>query len=443
MPSFPGGVGLMIGYPIAGHPVVPEMMFITGMLYPPMNYETRCTIIKGQPVADARNAIAAQALREGCKYLWFQGDDVGTPAHALRQAIYFMEHNPKIGVIGGVYCRKTKPQAEPLVFRGNGQGAYWDWKVGEFFQCSGIGMDCTLIRMDVFKDIPQPWFKTVDSIDAMMDAQNKVETWTEDLFFCHKVEEVKDDQGNQKWEIWCDGSVLAPHYDWKTGEAYTLPGNSKPYQRASVKKGDKKIVDLGCGQFFESHMTPEGEVLRVDIRDDVKPDYRCDIRKLPFNSKEFDVVFSSHTLEHFPVREIESIMDEWVRLLKDDGELRLVLPNIQWAAQHVVNGEIDQDVMNVLYGGQDHAYNFHQCGFTQKMLEQLLVKRGFTTFTFDFHNYHMLCRAWKETPKVKQGDSIENPIIDFDRTVAPAYRLSIRYQGVTRAGQQRRGCRTG
>ena len=24
---------------------------------------------------------------------------------------------------------------------------------------------------------------------------------------------------------------------------------------------------------------------------------------------------------------------------------------------------------------QDHKYNFHQCGFTQKMLEQLLVKR--------------------------------------------------------------------
>jgi predicted SAM-dependent methyltransferase len=138
------------------------------------------------------------------------------------------------------------------------------------------------------------------------------------------------------------------------------------------------------------------------LREDVRPDYRCDLRKLPFATKEFDIVFSSHVLEHFERSEIGEVLNEWTRIMKDDGELRLVLPNLEWAAQHIMNKEIDGDVMNVLYGMQSYELNFHKCGFIPQTVEQLLAERGFKKFVWDFNNYHMFVRAWKNPPDETQ-----------------------------------------
>ena len=62
------------------------------------------------------------------------------------------------------------------------QLSYWDWKIGEFFECSGLGMDCTLIRCSVFEKLTKPYFLTVDK-DLTVDGKNNIEAWTEDLYF--------------------------------------------------------------------------------------------------------------------------------------------------------------------------------------------------------------------------------------------------------------------
>jgi predicted SAM-dependent methyltransferase len=200
------------------------------------------------------------------------------------------------------------------------------------------------------------------------------------------------------WKILADGGILCDHWDAKSHTAYNLPPTAKPFRRTASEPGKKKIVDLGCGLEYESYQTEEGKVIRVDIREDVHPDYRCDLRLLPFGSKEFDVVFSSHTLEHFKRSEVPTVLDEWIRILKDDGELRLNLPNMEWAAQHILNKEIDNDVLNVLYGAQTYDENFHKVGFTPQIVEQLLSERGFQKFIWAHHNYHMFVRAWKIPP---------------------------------------------
>jgi predicted SAM-dependent methyltransferase len=232
---------------------------------------------------------------------------------------------------------------------------------------------------------------TVDSVEAFLDGIPQGEMWTEDLWFCKLV----TDAG---WKILADGGILPNHWDAKTGTSYNLPPTAKPLQRTEVAPGTKKIVDLGAGPADQSYKTEEGTVLRVDIREDVNPDYRCDLRKMPFATGEFDIVFSSHTLEHFCRKEIPEVLDEWVRIMKPEGEFRLVLPNIKWAAQHIMNDEIDNDVLNVLYGQQSYDENFHKMGFVPQMVEQLLAERGFKKFVWDFENYHMFVRAWKVPP---------------------------------------------
>lgn len=399
MPSYPKGVGLMIGVPHGGKNVVIEWAYSVAQLHPPMNFEVRWQALRNKPVDEARNILAQQAIAWKAKYLFFIDDDVTVPPHALRNLIYHLDHFPEYAVAGGIYCHKSPPQM-PMVFRGNGMGPYWDWHLGEVFDVSGIGMGCTLIRVQAFlgdekhKPLEMPFFKTVDDVERYRDGVNAAEAWTEDLYFCQKL----TDAG---WSIMADGGILCQHWDTPTGVGYSLPEGSKPTWLPGVEKGKKRIVDLGCGMPEESLSTTEGDVLRVDFRDDVKPDYRCDLgAPLPWPTGTFDIVFSSHTLEHFNRTEVPTVLQEWVRILKDDGEFRLVLPNVKWAAQHIMNDEIDSDVMNVLYGGQTYDLNYHKAGFTPKIIEQLLASMGFKKFIWDFHNYHMLVRAWKNQDAV-------------------------------------------
>lgn len=409
MTMYPNRTGLMIGVPLSGNPIVPEWAFAFHSLHPPMDYNVEYAMVKGKKVDEARNQIAQSAVDKNVKYLFFIDEDVTPPAHSIRQLIYHMEHFPKVAVAAGIYCHKSAPQM-PMVFRGNGIGPYWDWKVGEVFDCSGVGMGCALIRVDVLKEIEKPWFKSVDCIDAYMEGIPQGEVWTEDLYFCDKVTKAG-------WQVIADGGLLPDHWDAKSGTAYNLPPHAKPFRRAETVPGKKKIVDLGSGPEKDSYKTEEGTVLRVDIREDTKPDYRCDLRILPFASKEFDIVFSSHTLEHFKRTEVPTVLDEWIRIMKDDGEFRLLLPNLEWAARHIMNKEIDNDVMNVLYGQQSYAENFHYTGFTPQIVEQLLAERGFKKFIWDFNNYHMFVRAWKVIPQ-----ELENAGLLEDGHTAPIFR---------------------
>src|SRR5690349_23385462 len=165
-----------------------------------------------------------------------------------------------------------------MIFRGNGNGPYWDWKLGEFFEVSGIGMGCTLLRVEPFKTLERPWFATIDNMEAFWDGIPKAEVWTEDLYWCDKAIKAGG-------KIYADTSILCDHWDMSTGLPTTLAPDSYPLRRATTAtKGQKTIVDLGCGE--SQYDTDEGDVLTVDVRDEVKPDYRADLRKLPLANTE-------------------------------------------------------------------------------------------------------------------------------------------------------------
>jgi SAM-dependent methyltransferase len=361
------GTGVVVGIPTLGRPVSLAWASAYKSLSPPINFNMTICQINGAPVADARNAIAREALRLESRYVFFLGDDVIVPPHALRQFITRMENNRDISVIGGVYCSKSNPTA-PLVFRGNGRGSYWDWKVGEFFEVTGLGMDCTLIRTELFTQLPEPWFKTIGS-DEFDKGINKADQWTEDLYFLKRVAEETPSK------IYCDASIICEHEDVFSGKRYSLPPFSLP-TRTAMQVEDKRVIDIGCGPIKR---TIEGyNPVRVDIREDCEPDYRCDVRDLPFDNKSFDIVFSSHVLEHFKRSEWKDVLAEWLRLVATGGKIVLILPNIAWAA-HMISVEkvINDDVLNVLYGAQSYQYDFHYNGLTPEIMEGALHEFGF------------------------------------------------------------------
>lgn len=387
---FKDRVGLMIGVPLSGKPLVPEFTWAFASLHPPMNFNVRNVNIKGYPVAEARNWIAAQAVEQQCEFLFFIDEDVTPPAHTLRQFIFQMRHHPEAAVVAGVYCHKLPP-AEPMIFRGNGAGGCWDWKAGEFFEVSGSGMGCTMIRTEIFEKMSQPWFKTVDNAALLFDGIPRAEQWTEDLYFYEKLRNELP-----QWKAFCDASVIAEHWNPQTGKATLLPPNCNPLRRAGVPPGKLRILDIGCGS--EPWVTDLGEVIGVDIDESVNPDYRCDARCLPFDHKSFDMIYSSHVLEHIRHADMLPTLDEWCRVLKDDGEMRLILPNVKWAAEQIVTGHYDEKVINVLWGGQENAHDYHCNGFTPQLLEELLKARGFKRMDFELIGYNLCVRAFRKPP---------------------------------------------
>lgn len=381
-------IGILWGIPTLFRPISLQWALAFKALNPPINFNTNFAIIPDERIDHARNKICKQALDTNAKYIFFTDDDTVPPAFALRQLIFRMEHQKELGVVGGIYFTKSNPSA-PLVFRGNGAGSYWDWKVGEYFEVSGIGMGCTLIRTEILKEIPEPWFKTVDT-DSFLDGENKAEQWTEDLWFCKQVLEKTN------WKIYADASIICEHHDAVSRKSWGLPPNSLPTRQLVCEVGKKKILDIGCGELVRQELADEGELVRVDIREEANPDYRCDIRQLPFGDGEFDVVFSSHVLEHLPRNEFKSTLEEWIRVLKPGGELRFILPNIKWAAERVLKDEITADVLNVLYGAQSNPFDFHYNGLTPERVERQLRLAGVTVKTIEHIHYNMLIRGIKD-----------------------------------------------
>jgi len=294
------GPGILIAIPTLGRPVNLDWALAFKALNPPINYNVNFSIIKGQEVADAREAFSKQAIAVDAKYLFFIGDDVIIPPHALRQLIFRLENDSSIGVVGGVYCSKTDIPY-PLIFKDNGRGAYWDWKIGEFFDCTGIGMDCTLIRVDCLRKLSSPFFKTVDG-DRYLDGINSAESWTEDLFFCKKVLEETD------FRIMVDTSVICEHFDIYSGKSYNLPKGSLPYRQKGVTK-DKKCLMLGphLDLIDETY-----DITRCTDYDDPQADYRLSYNNLPFEAKQFDWVVVSAHLTWIDNKTFE----EWKRVCK-------------------------------------------------------------------------------------------------------------------------------
>lgn len=273
-------------------------------LNPPINFNSLFQIVSGREIGEARQAICEFAIEKGVKYIFFIGDDVVIPAHALRNLIYRMEQNEEIGVVGGVYCAKATP-AFPLVFRGNGKGSYWDWKIGEFFECTGLGMDCTLIRTEALLGMEKPWFKTVDG-DHFLDGKNEAESWTEDLYFCRRILE------DTKYRIYCDGGVICDHIDIYGGKKYSLPPGSLPMRQKQVLK-DKKALVIG------TPLELADESFDITTFGYEGANYRGSLDQLPFEHSQYDFVVYAGADNRLP-----KYIAELLRVMKSGAKLALL-----------------------------------------------------------------------------------------------------------------------
>lgn len=322
--------------------------------------------VKGKPIAEARNEIVEYALNADADYIYWLDDDVIAPPESF---LKLWRHQKDI--INGVYWSKSNPPM-PLLFRGHLEMPYLNWHVGDLIEIDAAGNGLTLVKTDVYrkiqKEIGGPWYST--EYGSFPGVKESPHNNTEDLYFYYKARKAG-------YKIWADTSVQAFHYEKNSEVMYYMPSSSpQGNPKWKIKPlGNKLIADLGSGG-ISPYMADEGTIVTFDIREDMKPDVICDVRYLPVPDEQFDIIFSSHTLEHFSWRTVDKVLREWVRTLKIGGELRIVVPNLRYVGKRLFEDKIIPSDMWVLYGEQDYQKNFHAAGFTPNLLKDLIVSLG-------------------------------------------------------------------
>jgi len=157
----------------------------------------------------------------------------------------------------------------------------------------------------------------------------------------------------------------------------------------------KLALDIGCGSNPVS--IQDYDVHTLDARAEVRPTYVSSIEKIPVPDETFDLVFASHVLEHVKKNDINKTLKEWRRVLKTGGILQLVVPDLEIACIEVLSMTTGPATWDILYGAQDHAFNFHYCGYTWQALEALIKLYGFSSHKIENKNRCIYMGVKKES----------------------------------------------
>lgn len=339
-----------------------------GMAFPLGAQQTRLRI-HGQDVAAARNAIVEAALQYEADYILFIGDDNLPPAN-----LFELLHRHKENLVTGVYWSKGYP-SQPYLWDGLLKGHYTDWKLGEYFQVDFAGCDALLAHTDVFKAMAPPWFTR----DATFEPGQPVSSiMTEDFPFYTKARAAG-------FKLFCDTEAQVGHQDRPSGVIFGVDrGMPQLDPKAPPPSQDPELLvaDIGAG-YSSPWFGANAKITRFDHDPKTNPDVRCDVRCIPQPDCMYDIVTNRHCLEHFMWNEAPTLINEWCRILKVGGTLRINVPNVAYAAREILRADEDESYspglypLWQLYGKQEGNHGeVHRTGFTRRGLKSLLEACG-------------------------------------------------------------------
>jgi len=98
----------------------------------------------------------------------------------------------------------------------------------------------------------------------------------------------------------------------------------------------KSYLNLGCGNRYNPEWT------NIDFASNHNGIIAHNLLDgIPYENEKFDVVYHSHVLEHFTKKDGESFLKECYRVLKSDGTIRIVVPDLeQIAKEYIKNLEL-------------------------------------------------------------------------------------------------------
>lgn len=151
-------------------------------------------------------------------------------------------------------------------------------------------------------------------------------------------------------------------------------------------------LNLGSGVDYK-----EG-FLNIDLFD-TSADASWDIRKLPLNNGSVSQIIAYDVIEHIGYNDIVPMLKEWHRVLKNNGEVIILTPDMVSVCEAFLKNPEDDWSYAPIYGNQDGEGQYHKCGFTVKRLFKLFGYAGFrnigTAFFPQGEVKHIYCKAVK------------------------------------------------
>lgn len=92
-----------------------------------------------------------------------------------------------------------------------------------------------------------------------------------------------------------------------------------------------KLVNIGCGSNYHK------DWINLDLYRSKFVKYHNIKKPLPFTNSSVDVIYHSHVLEHLNKQEANNFIEECFRVLKSDGIMRVVVPDLEQICREYLN----------------------------------------------------------------------------------------------------------
>ena len=170
-------------------------------------------------------------------------------------------------------------------------------------------------------------------------------------------------------------------------------------------------IHLGCGKKYIPGW------YHIDVVDLPHIDLIHEVSSLPMLLDcSVSLAYASHVLEHFCRMEVPKVLQEWHRILRPGGVLRLAVPDFAAVVDEYKAGGTLQSLLGLLVGSQRGLYEFHHTIFDEATLTQLLINTGFTE----------ICRYdWRATSHAWLDDYSQAYLPHLDRNNGRLMSLNI------------------
>ena len=124
------------------------------------------------------------------------------------------------------------------------------------------------------------------------------------------------------------------------------------------------LLNLACGNRYHK------DWINIDFHSSSKFVKKVNILKgLPYKDNYFDVVYSSHFIEHLSFEQVKKVITEIKRVLKPEGIIRIVVPDLE---------NICNEYLNILkLAKKDDSYKEKYEWIVNELLDQMVrIKSG-------------------------------------------------------------------
>ena len=196
-------IKVMIGEPSQGHVDViahdnrKDMFFEMARLERESKFRFFSGTTGRMMVTFARDTLADEAMKQGCDWVLFIDDDMIVPKKMFTALARHMDHADIIVPLCFQRVHPYKPVIYKTTLHDNDGKPYFDnhhyldYPPNSVFEVGTAGFGVALVKMEVFRKMPTPWFFSNTSVG-------------EDIYFCIRAKQLG-------FKILCDSRIKIGH----------------------------------------------------------------------------------------------------------------------------------------------------------------------------------------------------------------------------------------